>query len=86
MDNKFYDNIEELPELEGWSTVPQVAERFGVTRQRVNQWVLEGKFPSTHRISEVILIPESDIDNFAEQSRGGIVRVQKKSTEETPYR
>ena len=86
MDNKFYDRIEELPELEGWSTVPQVAERFGVTRQRVNQWVLEGKFPMTHRVSEIILIPEADIDAFAEHGRGNTVRVQQKSVEETPYR
>lgn len=86
MGNKFYDRIEELPELEGWSTVPQVAERFGVTRQRANQWVLEGKFPMTHRVSEIILISEADIDAFAEQSRGHSVRVQQKSIEETPYR
>lgn len=86
MADKFYDRIEELPEIEGWSTVPQVAERFGVSRQRVNQWVLEGKFPTTHRISEIILIPESDIDDFAERSRGNPVRTQQKSIEETSYR
>lgn len=83
---KFYDNIEELPELEGWSTVPQVAERFGVSRQRVNQWVLEGRFLGTHRISEVILISETDIDDFAERSRGKPIRAQSKPAEETPYR
>lgn len=86
MSEKFYDRIEELPEIEGWSSVPQVAQRFGVSRQRVNQWVQEGKFPAVHRISEILLIPEADIDDFAERNRGSFVRVQKKSTEETPYR
>ena len=86
MPKKFYDEIGEIPELEGWSTVPQVAQRFGVSRQRVNQWVLEGKFPGIYRISEIILISEFDIDNFAERRRGNPVRSQQKPTEESPYR
>ena len=57
----------EIPELEGWSTAPQVAKHFGVSRQRVNQWILEGKFPLVHRIGEILILPESDIDTFAER-------------------
>lgn len=86
MAEKFYDRIEEIPELEGWSTVPQVAAVFKVSRQRVNQWVLEGKFPGIYRISEIILISESDIDSFAERRRGNPVRSRQNLAEETPYR
>jgi len=78
MADKLYEQIEELPELEGWSTVPQVALRMDVSRQRVNQWVQESKFPTVHRISEIIIIPEADIDAFEESRAGNTPRSQNK--------
>ncbi len=85
MAKKFYEKIEELPELEGWSTVPQVAERLGISRQRVNQLVQDdGRFPNVHRVSDVLLIPESDIDAYEEQKKGGTVRAASPRVD-SPY-
>lgn len=71
---RFYRRVEDLPELEGWWTTTQIAERLGVTRQRVIGMVLEGKFPNAKRISSIILIPESDIDDHEAKRGGGLVR------------
>ena len=86
MSTRFYDKLTDIQELEGWSTVPQVAERCGVSRQRVNQWVLEGKFPAVHRISEIILIPEGDIDEFEMIRAGNPIKYNKKTQSESSYR
>lgn len=71
---RFYQRVEDLAELEGWWTTTQVAERIGVTRQRIIGLVLEGKFPNAKRISNIILIPESDVDDYEAKRSGGLAR------------
>ncbi len=79
---KFYEDISEIPELEGWWTVPQVAVRVGVTRQRLNQMVQEGKFPHVHRINEVLLVPDADIDDYEAFLKGRPRKVVACATED----
>lgn len=81
----FYDDITDLPELEGWCTVPQIAQRFGVARQRGNQWVQEGKFPNVARIGEIIVIPDCDVEFFAASREGRVKRGQERLNVEDSY-
>lgn len=74
MPPKFYTSIGELPELEGWNTVNQIAKLYKVSRQRVNQWIQEGKFPGVHRISEVLIVSDLELDTFDAGRSGRSVR------------
>lgn len=82
---RFYNRIVDLPELEGWWTTTQVAKRIGVTRQRAIQWVLEGKFPNAKRISEIILIPETDIDEYEAIRQGKSRRARGARQNDFPH-
>jgi hypothetical protein len=41
---------EDLPELEGWVSMPAAAAKLGRTRQRSSQLVEDGFFETAHRI------------------------------------
>lgn len=49
-------------------TVTQVADRLGVSRQSIHDWIQEGLFPNAYRKSprpqSTFLIPEEDVIAF----------------------
>jgi hypothetical protein len=50
MAEKLKMRMEDLPELEGWVSLPAAAEQLGRTRQRASQLAESGEFKTAHRI------------------------------------
>ncbi len=51
----------DIPNLEGWMTVAQAAEVFGVTRQSLVRMIREGKFASARKVGDKpIFLLETD--------------------------
>lgn len=50
-------------------TIPEIAEALKVTPQTIRAWIKQGKIKS-QRIGRPILITESNLKEFLNQSRG----------------
>jgi excisionase family DNA binding protein len=54
--------------LQDLVTIPQIAARLGVSRERVRALVLEGKFPQpVGRIGRVLVFNKRDLEKFVRQ-------------------
>lgn len=47
----------EVPRLEGWLTVPEVAQVLGIRRGKVRYWIDHGRYPQSRKVGNVIVIP-----------------------------
>ena len=55
--------------VDGWLTVLEAAERLGVNRQRVHQFIKAGRLPAT-KFGPVWMIREADLDLVKDRKPG----------------
>ncbi len=55
MGNKLMQN-ENIPLLDGWITLPEAAQRLGVSRQYAYKLASDNYFQSLHRLGESVLV------------------------------
>jgi len=56
----------DVPELQGWCSIQEAADRLGISRQAVWSRLSKGDFPSTHRVGEMYVLLESEVAKLAE--------------------
>jgi excisionase family DNA binding protein len=58
--------MEELPELEGWLTLPEAASDLQISRQRFYQMVQEGKITTCRRLGRrpIYIVREQEIQEL----------------------
>jgi predicted site-specific integrase-resolvase len=57
----------DVPTLWGWLTLPEVAERLGVSRQYVHTQAVSGKFQTLHRIGSIYIVSTDEVENSLTQ-------------------
>jgi len=60
-------NLEAVPEVWGWCTLPQAAERMKVSRQYVHRLAVQGKFKSLSRIGTTFVVNVWEVGDMAGQ-------------------
>jgi excisionase family DNA binding protein len=55
MGNKLMQN-EDIPLLDGWVTLPEAAQRLGISRQYAYKLASDGYFQSLRRLGESVLV------------------------------
>jgi predicted DNA-binding transcriptional regulator AlpA len=56
----------------------ETAERLGAGESSIKLWCKQGRFPNAQKVSNVWIIPESDLENFAKQKPGPKPAAKKK--------
>lgn len=55
-------------------TVPQVAERIGVSERTVWRWVTSGGLPSVRLGTKLVRVLPHDLDAWLQHNRAGLIR------------
>lgn len=65
MGNKLMQN-ENIPLLDGWITLPEAAQRLGVSRQYAYKLASDGYFKTLHRLGEsVLVVSDYEVENLS---------------------
>lgn len=55
----------DVPELAGWCSIQEAADRLGISRQAVWSRLSRGDFPSARRVGEMYVLLESEVEKLA---------------------
>lgn len=91
--------MEDLPELEGWLTLPEAAKLLGLTRQRVYQMVQVGTLKSVMKLGDkpTYIIRKAEIEPLVQarlsdtrkllaQLEAGVEPDEEDEDDEEPFR
>jgi Arc/MetJ-type ribon-helix-helix transcriptional regulator len=53
--------LQDLPQLEGWTSLPDAARIMKITRQRIHQLVDKGRFKTASRIGNFAIVRTAEV-------------------------
>jgi excisionase family DNA binding protein len=75
MGNKLMQN-EDIPLLDGWVTLPEAAQRLGISRQYAYKLASDGYFRSLRRLGESVLVVGTwDVIDKQNERKKGLTHV-----------
>jgi len=54
----------EIPELEGWLTIPDAAKALELSRQYVHRLAASGTFTSLHRVGSTFIVSSWEVEDL----------------------
>jgi predicted DNA-binding transcriptional regulator AlpA len=71
-----------FPRLEGWLTLPEAAEKLGMSRQRVHQICDKGGFTTAHEIGTFIVVRAAEVNKMLAARQAEAARLEEAAGQE----